>query len=213
LLDIAAVKRQHALLQGTLVAQGSFSVYDTSSLHRANGWPNRIGEDIVLTWAMLRAGGRTTFEPTALAFTVVPQTLRHFVRQRQRWASGMVEGLRDHGVSLLTMRRYFAHSIGTNYAFRYLDCVYTLGFIPGVALAFTGNFAIAGPMTLAVIAALRCNRRSKFVRQRRAFRTVGARPRRNILGFVGYLLFYPFLVAPIAFTGYVLELAGSRRVW
>jgi biofilm PGA synthesis N-glycosyltransferase PgaC len=125
----------------------------------------------------------------------------------------MLEGLRDHGVSLLTMRRYFAHSIGTNYAFPYLDCVYTLGFIPGVALAFTGNFAIAGPMTLAVLPLSVAIAGVMFVRQRRAFRTVGARPRRNILGFVGYLLFYPFLVAPIAFTGYVLELAGSRRVW
>lgn len=188
-------------------------MYDTSSLHRANGWPNRIGEDIVLTWAMLRAGGRTTFEPTTLAFTVVPQTLRHFARQRQRWARGMVEGLRDHGVSLKTMHRYFAHSIGTNYAFSYLDCVYTLGFIPGVALAFTGNFAIAGPMTLAVLPLSAAIAGVMFVRQRRAFRTVGARPRRNILGFAGYLFFYPFLVAPIAFTGYVLELAGSRRVW
>jgi biofilm PGA synthesis N-glycosyltransferase PgaC len=206
------VKRQQALLQGTLVAQGSFSVYDTSSLHRANGWPNRIGEDIVLTLAMLR-GWTHDVRTTALAFTVVPQTLRHFARQRQRWARGMVEGLRDHSVSLLTMRRYFAHSIGANYAFPYLDCVYTLGFIPGVALAFTGNFAIAGPMTLAVLPLSVAIAGVMFVRQRRAFRTVGARPRRNILGFAGYLLFYPFLVAPIAFTGCVLELAGSRRVW
>jgi biofilm PGA synthesis N-glycosyltransferase PgaC len=91
--------------------------------------------------------------------------------------------------------------------------VYTLGFIPGVALAFTGNFAIAGPMTIAVLPLSVVIAEVMFVRQRRAFRTVGARPRRNILRFAGYLLFYPFLVAPIAFTGYVLELAGSRRVW
>jgi biofilm PGA synthesis N-glycosyltransferase PgaC len=66
-LGIAAVKRRQALLQGTLVAQGSFSVCDTSALHRVNCWPNRIGEDNVLTRAMLRAGGRTTFEPTVVA--------------------------------------------------------------------------------------------------------------------------------------------------
>jgi hypothetical protein len=29
----------------------------------------------------------------------------------------MIEGLNDYGLSLVTMRRHFAHSIGTNYAF------------------------------------------------------------------------------------------------
>jgi biofilm PGA synthesis N-glycosyltransferase PgaC len=48
-LGIASVKRGQALLQGTLVAQGAFSVYDTTALRLVDGWPNRIGEDIVLT--------------------------------------------------------------------------------------------------------------------------------------------------------------------
>ena len=55
-LGIATVKRGQALLQGTLVAQGAFSVYDTTALKLVGGWPNRIGEDIVLTWRMLLAG-------------------------------------------------------------------------------------------------------------------------------------------------------------
>jgi biofilm PGA synthesis N-glycosyltransferase PgaC len=75
------------------------------------------------------------------------------------------------------------------------------------------NFAIVGPLTLAVLPLSVEIAGVMLFRQRRAFRTVGARTRRNILGFVGYLLFHPFLVAPIAFTGYVLELAGSRRSW
>jgi len=95
-LGIATVKRGQALLQGTLVAQGAFSVYDTTALKLAGGWPNRIGEDIVLTWRMLLAGGRTVFEPTAVAFTEAPSTWNAFARQRRRWARGMIEGLRDH---------------------------------------------------------------------------------------------------------------------
>src|SRR5262249_38582351 len=71
-LGIATVKRGQALLQGTLVAQGAFSVYDTTALKLAGGWPNRIGEDIVLTWRMLLQGGRSVFEPTAVAFTEAP---------------------------------------------------------------------------------------------------------------------------------------------
>ena len=46
-LGIGSIKRQQALLQATLVAQGAFSVYDAQALRAAGGWPDCIGEDIV----------------------------------------------------------------------------------------------------------------------------------------------------------------------
>src|SRR6266511_2895896 len=85
-LAISSVTPQQALFQGTLVAQGAFSVYRTGAVREAEGWPNKIGEDIVLTWALIRNGGRTIFEPTAIAFTDAPVHFRQFVRQRRRWA-------------------------------------------------------------------------------------------------------------------------------
>ena len=56
-LGIGSIKREQALLQGTLVAQGAFSVYDTEALQTSGGWPDCIGEDIVMTWALLARGG------------------------------------------------------------------------------------------------------------------------------------------------------------
>src|SRR5207245_1004080 len=125
-LAIASVKRQQALFQGTLVAQGAFSVYRTTAVQRAGGWPNRIGEDIVLTWALITNGGRTVFEPSAIAFTDAPVSFRHFFRQRQRWARGMIEGLREHGRELLGSRRLYAHAVAANCVFPYLDTVYPI---------------------------------------------------------------------------------------
>jgi poly-beta-1,6-N-acetyl-D-glucosamine synthase len=61
------------------------------ALRLIGGWPNRIGEDIVLTWRMLLQGGRSAFEPTAVAFTDAPSGWRAFARQRRRWARGMIE--------------------------------------------------------------------------------------------------------------------------
>lgn len=212
-LGIASVKRQQALMQGTLVAQGAFSVYDARALRGAGGWPDRIGEDIVLTWALMRNGGMTTFEPTAVAFTDVPQRLGGFLRQRQRWARGMIEGLRDHGLRLLAQRRLHAHSVATNFLFPYLDGVYTCAFLPGVALALTGNFALVGPLTLAVLPLSLSVALVMLVHQRRAFREVGLRVRRNPLGFVAYLVVYPTILAPVSFAGYVKELVRARRVW
>lgn len=212
-LAIASVKRQQALLQGTLVAQGAFSVYDTGAVKRAGGWPDRIGEDIVLTWSLIRAGGRTTFEPTAVAFTEVPTRLAGFVRQRQRWARGMIEGLREHGVALLKARRLHTHAIGVNLVFPFLDGVYTLAVPPGIVLAATGNFAIIGPMTLAVLPLSLSVAGVMLHLQRRVFKGLGLRIRRNVAGFVFYLLLYQLLMSPISFAGYIKELTRARRVW
>src|SRR5207244_4485683 len=71
-----------------------------------------IGEDIVLTWGLIRQGGRTIFEPTAIAFTDAPVRFGHFVRQRRRWARGMIEGLREHGLPLLRGRGLHVHAAG-----------------------------------------------------------------------------------------------------
>jgi biofilm PGA synthesis N-glycosyltransferase PgaC len=212
-LAIASVKRQQALLQGTLVAQGAFSIYRLEALARVGGWPDRIGEDIVLTWAMIRQGGRTTFEPSAIAFTEVPIRVRHFIRQRQRWARGMIEGLREHGPSLVRQRKMLSHSILVNYLFPYLDGAYSLAFLPGVALALTGNFMLVGPMTAAVLPLNALIAGTMMYRQRTVFRATGLRIRRNFLGFACYMLLYAPIMSPVSFIGYVKEMTGAKRRW
>jgi biofilm PGA synthesis N-glycosyltransferase PgaC len=212
-LGISSVKRQQALWQATLVAQGAFSVYRRDALVAAGGWPDKIGEDIVLTWAMIRNGGRTTFEATASGFTEAPARLGEFVRQRQRWARGMIEGLEAHGLSLLARRRLYVHAIGANLLFPYLDATYTVAFLPGVALACFGWFGIAGPMTLAVLPLNLATAAVMLIRQRQVFDAVGLRIRRNYRGLAVYLLVYTPLIAPIAVAGYLLELARRPRTW
>jgi biofilm PGA synthesis N-glycosyltransferase PgaC len=212
-LAISSVKRQQALFQGTLVAQGAFSVYRTDAVVAAGGWPNKIGEDIVLTWALIRNGGRTIFEPTAVAFTDAPVQLRHFVRQRRRWARGMIEGLREHGRHLLFGRRLHVHAVAANCLFPYLDTVYTFAIPVGLVLALTGNFLIVGPMTAAVLPISLTIALTMYVRQRAVFRMLGLRIRRNLLGFVLYVLVYQLLMSPISVSGYATELVRARRVW
>jgi len=81
---IAAIKRVQSLYQGTLVAQGAFSLYERDALRAVGGWVDCVGEDVVLTWAMLRRGWRVGHAEDACCFTKAPDTLRQFARQRQR---------------------------------------------------------------------------------------------------------------------------------
>jgi poly-beta-1,6-N-acetyl-D-glucosamine synthase len=212
-LGIASVKRGQALLQGTLVAQGAFSVYDATALRLAGGWPNRIGEDIVLTWRMLEQGGRTGFEPTAVAFTEAPSGWRAFARQRRRWARGMIEGLRDHGVGLLKRMDFYSHAVAGNFLFPLLDATFTLAFIPGIVLATTGDFAIVGPMTLVVLPLNALLGGAMYFHQRRVFAAVNLRVRQNRRGLLFYFLCYQYIMSPISLAGYVLEAVRARRRW
>ena len=212
-LGITAVKRQQALLGATLVAQGAFSVYRAEAMRLAGGWPDRIGEDIVATWALIEHGGRVAFEPTAVAFTTVPTSLHRFTVQRQRWARGMIEGLNTHGASLLRRRGLWVHSVAADAIFPFLDLTYTLAVPAGIALAATGNFAIVGPMTLAVLPLNLAMCGALFVRERAVFAELGLHVRRNRRGFLAYFLLYQMIQSPISVSGYLLELRGARRVW
>jgi poly-beta-1,6-N-acetyl-D-glucosamine synthase len=212
-LGIATIKRQQALLQGTLVAQGAFSVYDAAALRRAGGWPDRSGEDIVLTWALLHDGGRTVYESTAVAFTRTPTQLRWFARQRQRWARGMIEGLREYGGGLLGKRKLYSHSIAVDYAFPYVDAAFCFAFLPGIVLALFGNFAIVGPMTIAVLPLNLTIAGAMYVRQHRVFAEIGLRERRNPSGFLAYVLLYQVLSSPLSLWGYIQELGHRKTSW
>jgi biofilm PGA synthesis N-glycosyltransferase PgaC len=196
-----------------LVAQGAFSVYRTDAVRSVGGWPDMIGEDIVLTWAMLDRGGRTTYEPTAIAFTDVPTRLRGLVRQRRRWARGMIEGLRHHGARLLGSRRLYAHAVGVNFVFPLLDLAFTLAFPAGLILAATGNFMIVGPMTLAVMPLNALIIGLMYRKERRVFSALGLSVRQHRIGLLAYWLGYQLLLSPVSLSGYLTELVRRPRRW
>jgi hypothetical protein len=54
-----------------------------------------VGEDIVLTWKIFsRTGYRVGHAENAIAMTRCPDTVRQFIRQRQRWSRGLIEAFK-----------------------------------------------------------------------------------------------------------------------
>src|SRR2546425_1899435 len=212
-LAMASVKRQQALYQGTLVAQGAFSAYKTEALRAASGWPVCVGEDIVLTWALQKKGIMISFEPDAVAFTAVPLEWRRFVRQRRRWARGMIEGLAAHGDLLWRKPRLTCFFVAVDALFPLLDGAYTLVFLPGLVLALFGHYYIAGPLTLLVVPISLLVTMAMMQRQSAVFRQLGLRVRRNRLGYVAYLITYQAVLSPIALLGYAQEFLRLPKRW
>jgi biofilm PGA synthesis N-glycosyltransferase PgaC len=212
-LGIAAVKRMQGMYQSTLVAQGAFSLYRTDELRRIGGWPDAIGEDIVVTWRLMETGDRVLTEPTAVAFTDAPTRLTHFMRQRARWARGMVEALRS--VPPWRQRRVLARFVaGIDLLIPLLDIGYVLIWLPGLLLAAFGFPLIVGAWTLLVlpITVLVYGGLRRY-QHRKVFGPLQLEVRRNRLGYLAFILGYQLLCSTASLTGYMQELAGTHRRW
>jgi biofilm PGA synthesis N-glycosyltransferase PgaC len=212
-LAIASIKRMQGLYSSTLVAQGAFSIYETARLREVGGWPDSIGEDIVVTWRLLDNGGRVTFEPTAVAFTDVPVTLRHLIAQRSRWARGMVEAI--HAVKPWSQPRGLTGAItAIDLAIPWLDLGYTFVWIPGLVLACFGIFWIVGlwtllvfPVTLLIYASL------AHFQNRHVVKPLNLDIRHSWFGLVTFLLVFQLVMSPVSIWGYLQEIFGMRRRW
>lgn len=212
-LSICSVKRMQGLYQGTLVAQGAFSLYKTEALREIGGWSDAIGEDIVLTWDLLKKGYRVYFEPKAISFTEVPTKFRIYVRQRSRWARGMIEGLRK--IKPWQQPTPCAKFLtGLDLIIPYMDFSYTLFWTPGLVLALFGKFYIVGPMTILVLPLTFLTFYILYLFQKkRVFDPLNLKVRKNKIGLLIFILFYQFIMSPVSLYGYVQEMFHTKRVW
>lgn len=211
-LGISSIKRMQGLFQGTLVAQGAFSLYKTEDIKAENGWADAIGEDIVLTWNLLRSNKKVYFEPLSVGFTEVPSTLKHLARQRSRWARGMIEALKLNK-PWHQPERYVRYLTGINLIMPYLDIIYTFCWIPGLILAFLGKFWIVGPMTLFVLPLAILQNFILYRYQSNVFEELNLKVRKNILGLVVYTICYQMIMSPISIWGYIQEVFKLKRIW
>jgi len=212
-LGINGVKRTQAAYNSALVAQGAFSAYWTDDIRAVDGWPDAIGEDIVLTWRMMDSRGLVQYEPCALAGTVVPTQVKHFLRQRSRWARGMIEGIKINP-PLQQPRVLTKFVAGIDYLVPLLDIGYVFFWIPGVVLFIFGYPLLFSwwsmlviPITLVVYGLLRS------WQDHNVFRRLRVHPEPDRRGFFGYLFLFQALNSAASLRGYGQQILGASRRW
>lgn len=212
-LGISAVKRQQGTYESTLVAQGAFSAFRKEAIIELEGWQSVVGEDIVLTWGMLRQNYCIFFESTALAFTQAPVSFNAFFRQRKRWARGMIEAFRAYPDIFSHCKNPTRLLIGMNLFFSIIDFSLVFFFIPGLILAFFGIYLIVGLMTLFVLPLLLVMTLTSYIYQRKVYRSLQEECPCIIWSYVFYALIYSIIQAPINLLGYMEELLSLKKRW
>jgi biofilm PGA synthesis N-glycosyltransferase PgaC len=94
---IGMIKRTQRILGKVLTVSGAVVAFRRRALFEVGLWDfDMITDDINITWKMEKRFWDIRYEPNALCWILVPETLRGLWRQRVRWAQGGIEVIRRH---------------------------------------------------------------------------------------------------------------------
>ena len=89
---IGLLKRAQSIYGTIFTISGVIGAFRKSAIQAVGGWsPDMITEDIDVSWKLQMAGYDIVFEPNALCWVLMPETIRGLFKQRLRWAQGGAE--------------------------------------------------------------------------------------------------------------------------
>jgi len=91
---IGLIKRAQSVYGTFFTVSGVICAFRKGALADAGWWsPAALTDDVEVTWRLQLAGWRVDFEPKALCWILMPETLRGLWRQRLRWAEGGMQSV------------------------------------------------------------------------------------------------------------------------
>ncbi len=91
---VGMIKRAQRSYGKIFTVSGVIAAFRKSALHNVGYWSNdMITEDIDISWKLQLAGWTIRFEPNALCWVLMPETLNGLWKQRVRWSQGGSEVL------------------------------------------------------------------------------------------------------------------------
>ncbi len=103
---IGMIKRAQRVYGRLFTVSGVICAFRRTALHRIGYWSdNMVTEDIDISWRLQMDHWDIRYEPNAMCFILMPETLKGLWRQRLRWAQGGVEVLLRHSRDLLSWRK------------------------------------------------------------------------------------------------------------
>jgi poly-beta-1,6-N-acetyl-D-glucosamine synthase len=103
---IGLIKRTQRILGKVMTVSGVFVVFRKKALLDAGMWDtDLITDDIGVTWKLQRMFWDVRYEPKALCWRLVPETIKGIWKQRLRWTQGGIEVILRHKDIFLDWRQ------------------------------------------------------------------------------------------------------------
>jgi poly-beta-1,6-N-acetyl-D-glucosamine synthase len=218
---IGMIKRAQRVYGRIFTVSGVISAFRRTALHRIGYWSDdMVTEDIDISWRLQMDHWDIRYEPNALCFILMPETLKGLWRQRLRWAQGGVEVLFRHGSDLFAWRKRrmwgvlveYLLSVGWAYTMLFIIVLWALGnFMPMPEGLYVRTIV---PSWHGVILALVCMLQfaSSIIIDRRYETGVG----RNYFWMIWYPIAYWLLslfTTVVAVPKTLMKRRGKRATW
>jgi biofilm PGA synthesis N-glycosyltransferase PgaC len=94
---IGLIKRTQSVYGQIFTVSGVICAFRKRALDDAGWWsPRTLTDDIDVTWRIQIAGWRVVYQPMAIVWILMPETLTGLWKQRLRWAEGGVQMMQDY---------------------------------------------------------------------------------------------------------------------
>ena len=149
---IGLIKRAQRILGKILTVSGVIAAYRRSALFQCGLFSaDTVTEDIDMTWKLQKTFWDVRYEPRALCWVLVPETIKGLFMQRVRWAQGGIEVLKKHSEIWLDKKQrrlwpvyvesvvgmFWAYSLATYIVFWLVS--YALCYLYGLDLAIVNT--------------------------------------------------------------------------
>ncbi|GAB6196402.1 poly-beta-1,6-N-acetyl-D-glucosamine synthase [Lysobacter xanthus] len=126
---IGMIKRAQRVYGRVFTISGVIAGFRRSALHRIGYWSETmITEDIDISWRLQLDHWDIRYEPNALCFILMPETLKGLWKQRLRWAQGGVEVILRYFTSLFDWRKRRMWPVVAEYMLS-VFWAYVMGFV------------------------------------------------------------------------------------
>ncbi|MGL5815174.1 MAG: poly-beta-1,6-N-acetyl-D-glucosamine synthase [Aeromonas sp.] len=102
---IGLIKRAQRIYGTVFTVSGVVVAFRKSAVEAVGGWStDMVTEDIDISWKLQLGGWLIHYQPQALCWVLMPETVRGLYKQRLRWAQGGAEVMLRYGAQVLRWR-------------------------------------------------------------------------------------------------------------
>lgn len=103
---ISLIKRTQRIWGKVMTVSGVCVMYSKKALLDVGLWDrDMVAEDIAVTWKLEKSFWDVRYEPNALCYMLVPETVKGLIKQRKRWAQGGQEVMFRHANIFTSWKR------------------------------------------------------------------------------------------------------------
>ncbi len=218
---VGMIKRTQRVLGKIYTVSGVIAAFRKRALYSVGFWSNdMVTEDIDISWKLQLKFWDIRYEPRALCWILMPESLRGLWRQRLRWSQGGSEVLKKFTRTLLNWRQrriwplYLEYATSVMWAYMFFLTVIMFFLDKVIQLPSAIEVRTIIPGWTGVILAMVC------LAQLAAGLIIDSRFERGIFRMFYWLIWYPLiywllnaLVTVVGFPRALLKRKGTPAIW